>query len=297
MRKIKSWEMFQSSYITEEVAWMDDIMNHIMDCVPLTNTIVKLIFDNKRTTAFHITDAQHALGRANAIMNSESDTRKSLSCFTYCTEKKLTDTKITPHTGGGVLYYLEGNLLFSLNKDSMSKPDPSGRRWILNHNFPAKFQDELRNWLWTKVGKDGQISNYDTLAFKNSKNKWSDFLRRYIVFIEGLVKKYAQDIRRYCDMYYGWQDPAETEQNEDDYNEIVINDIKVKEVLLNKKTILGYAKEEDITRLIEDFKKVSVNVEVAENESDVLNWFHKRGGITDYSTLIKGKEKYGVKFW
>jgi len=294
MRKIKSWEMFQSSYITEEVAWMDDIMNHIMDCVPLTDTIVKLIFDNKRTTAFHITDATHALGRAKAIMSSKSDTKKSLSCFTYCTEKKLQDTKITPHTGGGVLYYLEGNLLFSLNKDSMSKPDPSGRRWILNHNFPAKFQDELRNWLWSKEEGEG---NYDTLAFKDSKNKWSAFLRRYIPFIEGLVKKYAQDIRRYCDMYYGYQDPAETEQNEDDYNEIVINDIKVKEVLLNKKIILGYAKEEDITRLIEDFKKVSVNVEVAENEQDVLNWFHKRGGITDYSTLIKGKEKYGVKFW
>jgi len=294
MRKIKSWEMFQSSYITEEVAWIDDPMNHIMDCVPLTDTIVKLIFDNKRTTAFHITDAQHALGRVNAMMNSESDERKSLSCFTYCTEKKLKDTKITPHTGGGVLYYLEGNLLFSLNKDSMSKPDPSGRRWILNHNFPAKFQDELRNWLWSKEEGGG---NYDTLAFKDSKNKWSAFLRRYIPFIEGLVKKYAQDIRRYCDMYYGYQDPAETEQNEDDYNEIVINDIKVKEVLLNKKIILGYAKEEDITRLIEDFKKVSVNVEVAENEQDVLNWFHKRGGITDYSTLIKGKEKYGVKFW
>lgn len=294
MRKIKSWEMFQSSYITEEVAWMDDIMNHIMDCVPLTDTIVKLIFDNKRTTAFHITDATHALGRAKAIMSSKSDTKKSLSCFTYCTEKKLQDTKITPHTGGGVLYYLEGNLLFSLNKDSMSKPDPSGRRWILNHNFPTKFQDELRNWLWSKEEGEG---NYDTLAFKDSKNKWSAFLRRYIPFIEGLVKKYAQDIRRYCDMYYGYQDPAETEQNEDDYNEIVINDIKVKEVLLNKKIILGYAKEEDITRLIEDFKKVSVNVEVAENEQDVLNWFHKRGGITDYSTLIKGKEKYGVKFW
>jgi hypothetical protein len=294
MRKIKSWEMFQSSYITEEVAWMDDIMNHIMDCVPLTDTIVKLIFDNKRTTAFHITDSVHALGRANAMMSSKSDAKKSLSCFTYCTEKKLQDTKITPHTGGGVLYYLEGNLLFSLNKDCMSKPDPSGRRWILNHNFPAKFQDELRNWLWSKEEGEG---NYYSVSGEKDPKKCSAFLRRYIHFIEGLVKKYAQDIRRLCDMYYGWQDPAETEQNEDDYNEIVINDIKVKEVLLNKKIILGYAKEEDITRLIEDFKKVSVNVEVAENEQDVLNWFHKRGGITDYSTLIKGKEKYGVKFW
>jgi hypothetical protein len=76
MRKIKSWKTFQSSYITEEVAWTGNIINHIADCVPLTDTIVKLIFDNKRTTAFHITDATHALGRSNAIMNSESDTRK-----------------------------------------------------------------------------------------------------------------------------------------------------------------------------------------------------------------------------
>jgi len=296
MRKIKSWEMFQSSYITEEVAWLESIRTHIMDCVPLTDTIVKLIFDNKKTTAFHITDAQHALGRVNNMINSESDRRKSLSCFTYCTEKKLTDTKITPHTGGGVLYYLEGNLLFSLNKDSMSMPDPSGRRWILNYNFPAKFTDELVTWLWSKEEGEGNYGSVSSDYDVDSK-KWLAFLRRYIPFIEGLVEKYAQDIRRLCDMYYGYQDPAETEQNEDDYNEIVINDIKVKEVLLNKKIILGYAKEEDITRLIEDFKKVSVNVEVAENEQDVLNWFHKRGGITDYSTLIKGKEKYGVKFW
>jgi hypothetical protein len=292
MKRIRTYNQFrESSRITEEVAWTESIRKHIMDCVPLTDKIVKLIFDNKRTTAFHITDAQHALGRANAMMNSESDSRKSLSCFTYCTEKKLTDTKITPHTGGGVLYYLEGKLLFSLNKDSMSKPDPSGRRWILNHNFPAKFRDELYNWLYSKEDGGG---DYD--YFADSK-KWLAFLRRYIPFIEGLVEKYAQDIRRLCDMYWGWQDPAETEQDEDDYNEIVINDIKVKEVLLNKKIILEYAKEEDINRLIEDFKKVSVNVEVAENEQDVLNWFHKRGGITDYSTLIKGKEKYGVEFW
>jgi hypothetical protein len=91
-------------------------------------------------------------------------------------------------------------------------------------------------------------------------------------------------------MYHGWQDPAETEEDEDDYNEIVINDIKVKEVLLNKKTILEYGKEEDINKIIEDWKKLSVNVVVAESEQDVLKWFHERGGITDYYTLIKGKE-------
>jgi hypothetical protein len=33
-----------------------------------------------------------------------------------------------------------------------------------------------------------------------------------------------------------------------------------------------------------------VNVVVAESEQDVLKWFHERGGITDYYTLIKGKE-------
>ena len=289
--------MFESSYdfLIEEVAWKDDIMNHIEDCVPLTNKIVKLIFDNKRTTAFHITDGVHALGRANAMMNSKSDAKKSLSCFTYCTEKRLTDTKITTHTGGGVLYYLEGNLLFSINKDSMSKPDPSGRRWILNKNFPAKFRNELNDWLWSKV--DGQEYNYDRISFGDSKNKWSAFLRRYIPFIESLVEKYAQDIRRLCDMFWGWQDPATTEEDEDDYNEIVINDVKVKEVLLNKKTILEYGKEEDINKIIEDWKKLSVNVQVAESEQDILKWFHERGGITDYQALIKGKERYGDEFW
>ena len=290
--------MFESSYdfLIEEVAWKDDIMNHIEDCVPLTNKIVKLIFDNKRTTAFHITDGVHALGRANAMMNSKSDAKKSLSCFTYCTEKRLTDTKITTHTGGGVLYYLEGNLLFSINKDSMSKPDPSGRRWILNKNFPAKFRNELNDWLWSKE-VDGQEYNYDRLAFIDSKNKWSAFLRRYIPFIESLVEKYAQDIRRLCEMFWGWQDPATTEEDEDDYNEIVINDVKVKEVLLNKKTILEYGKEEDINKIIEDWKKLSVNVQVAESEQDILKWFHERGGITDYQALIKGKERYGDEFW
>ena len=297
MKRIKSWKMFESSYdfLIEEVAWKDDIMNHISDCVPLTNKIVKLIFDNKRTTAFHITDGVHALGRANAMMNSKSDAKKSLSCFTYCTEKRLTDTKITTHTGGGVLYYLEGNLLFSINKDSMSKPDPSGRRWILNKNFPAKFRNELNDWLWSKV--DGQEYNYDRISFGDSKSKWTAFLRRYIPFIEGLVEKYAQDIRRLCDMFWGWQDPATTEEDEDDYNEIVINDVKVKEVLLNKKTILEYGKEEDINKIIEDWKKLSVNVQVAESEQDILKWFHERGGITDYQALIRGKERYGDEFW
>ena len=98
-------------------------------------------------------------------------------------------------------------------------------------------------------------------------------------------------------MFWGWQDPATTEEDEDDYNEIVINDVKVKEVLLNKKTILEYGKEEDINKIIEDWKKLSVNVQVAESEQDILKWFHERGGITDYQALIKGKERYGDEFW
>ena len=278
--------MFESSYdfLIEEVAWTDNINRHIAECIPLTPTVVKLIFDNKRTTAFHITDAQHYTDMALL------EKKKSLSCFTYCTEKKLTDTKITTHTKGGVIYQLEGNLLFSLNKDSMSKPDPSGRRWILSQNFPSKFRTELNNWLWSNENKDW--------SFLKTKNEWFAFLKKYIPFIEELVKKYAQDIRRLCDMYWGYQDPSTTEQDEDDYNEVVLNNIKVKDILVNKKVILEYEEENNIPKIIDALEKTfNTNVELVEDGQSILRWFHERGGITDYSALIKGKEHYGDEFW
>jgi hypothetical protein len=271
-----------------EAAWQAAFINHVADCVPLTPDIVKLIFDNKKTIAFHVTDTENLLKMA-----SQFKAKNAISCFTYCTEKKLTETKLTPHTKGGILLQLEGNLLFSLNKDSMSKPDPSGRRWILSSNFPAKFQTELQKWLWSKEG-----GNFDGVELRESKTKWLAFLKKYIPFIESLVEKYAQDIRRYCDMFFSWEDPSDTEQDEDDYNEVVVNQIKIQSVLINKKVFLQQAEESDLSKILEVCEKtLKAKVEIAENEQAILKWFHDKGGVTDYSALIKGKEKYGKDFW
>jgi len=299
-----SWGAFESFYIIESnnpkvrnAAWTDTYDRHMNDCIPLTPTIVKLIFGGKRSVAFHISDIDH-----NDDIMALEGTKKPLSCFTYY--KDIENTKITPHTKGGVIYLLEGDLLFSLNKDAMSKPDESGRRWILMHNFPNKFQNEY--WEWRNKNErpfKNKIGLSATDKHKN-ENEWNAYLRKWLPFIEGLVKKHAEEIRRFCNLYY-----KDSDDKEDDYNELVLNNIKVKGVLLDKDVVLGYDSGASLyddgqdfgdTRLkdiIEDWKKKSIKVVVADNKDEVVKWFHENGGISDYAEFIKGKERYGDKFW
>ena len=123
MKHIKLFENFDLTYYLNESSvpkWTDNYKMHVLDSIPLTPTITNLIFEGKRSFAFHISDIDHN----NNIMALEG-TKKPISCFTYY--KDMGETKITPHTKGGVVYLLEGDLLYSLNKDSMSRPDESGR--------------------------------------------------------------------------------------------------------------------------------------------------------------------------
>jgi hypothetical protein len=260
---------------------------HIICSIPLTPTITKLIFEGKRSVAFHISDINH-----NKDLMALEGTKKSISCFTYY--KDMKDTKITPHTKGGVVYLLEGDLLFSLNKDSMSTPDESGRRWVSTNNFPRSFQNEYQEW---RRKNPFPLEGIDYT-----------YLKKYIPFIEGLVKKHVEEIRRFCNLYYG-----DSDGKEDDYNEVVLSNIKVKEVLLNKDVILGYdsnipalydggndlenLEDIELNQIIDEWKKKSIKVVKVENKDEVLKWFHKNGGITDRYEFIKGKELYGVNFW
>ena len=291
MKKIMSWKIFESYYMNESNSpkWTDNYKWHIGDSIPLTPTITKLIFEGKKSVAFHISDIDH-----NKDVMSLEGTKKPISCFTYY--KDMENTKITPHTKGGVVYLLEGDLLFSLNKDAMSKPDESGRRWISSNNFPSKFRNEMCEWR----GKNSIPTDF------YSKKEYYIYLKKYIPFIEGLVKKHVEEIRRFCNLY--WWDSEGVK--EDDYNEIVLSNIKVKEVLLNKDVILGYDSDmpalyddnsnfEDtqLNQIIDEWEKNSIKVVIAENKDEVLKWFHKNGGITDRNEFIKGKERYGDKFW
>ena len=291
MKYIKLFENFDLTYYLNESSvpkWTDNYKMHVLDSIPLTPTITTLIFEGKRSFAFHISDIDHN----NNIMALEG-TKKPISCFTYY--KDMGETKITPHTKGGVVYLLEGDLLYSLNKDSMSRPDESGRRWISGNNFPHKFRNEFLEW-----HRKNQIGSLDGIDYA--------YLKKYIPFIEGLVEKHVAEIRRFCNLYY-----SDTDGKEDDYNEIVLSNIKIKEVLLNKAVILGYDSNipqlydsgndlvnfEDIglTPIIDAWKKKAIKVVTADNKDEVLKWFHQNGGITDRLDFIKGKESYGVDLW
>ena len=281
-----SWKIFESYYMNESNVpqWTDSYENHMIWGIPLTPDIVKLIFEGKRSFAFHISDIDH-----NKDLMALEGTKKPISCFTYY--KDVEDTKITPHTKGGLIYLLEGDLLFSSNKDAMSTPDESGRRWINTNNFPSKFRNEYSEW--TRKN-----------PFPPNRKDYT-YLKKYISFIEELVKKHVEEIRRYCNLYY-----TDTDSKEDDYNEIVLNNIKVKEVLLNKDVILEWDSDlpalynddsnfEDtgLNQIIDMWDKKSIKVVIAENKDEVLKWFHQNGGITDRYEFIKGKEPYGVDFW
>ena len=268
-------------FIYESYAHQGDIFFHIIEGeVPLTPTISRLLFDNKRVNAFHITDPNHA----SKMLRHHFRGKESLSCFSYCIEEIVKRTKITPYTLGGVLLHLEGDLLFSLNKDAMSKPDSNGRRWIDNWNFPTKFRAELNRWISSK-GNGKELIN---LIKTEDKDIRLALLREYIPFIEGLVKKYAQEIKSVCDMY--WTTDL-TEGWPIDYNEIVLGNINIRGILINRPVFLKYESEASLLNIVEELELISGDkVEVIYREEDILQWFHERGGVTNYKEHVKGKE-------
>ena len=98
--------------------------------IPLTPKVVESIVGKKITVkSFHITGPE-SLHRVKNVLTS----KKSLSTFTMTNKEEKLAKGGGIQTKGGIIFYLEGNLLSQRSIDFETVPDKQGRRWVSSYN-------------------------------------------------------------------------------------------------------------------------------------------------------------------
>ena len=250
-----------------EVAWQGGkASEHLSNSIPLTDNIMNIIYgEKKRINVFHLTSDKN-IDNIKSLIGS----RKSISTFTYINGQILSKGGIM--NKGGIIFQLEGTLLFHGQHDLLSQPDNIGRRWIQINQFPLEFKKEysilLNKWK-EKYGTDrfgsAQINNISQM-----KEVYKD--------IEDLVKKYSsQIIKKNYTGEYEEEKPfgiKQTSYISDDYNEYIVNNIKIKDVLIDT---TKYDNVDDIVKKLQTI----TNGKVTKSNSleETKRWLIDRGGL------------------
>jgi hypothetical protein len=261
-----------------ELSWLADIQAHInrLD-IPLTPSFVNYIWGKQKVTTFHIGDVNGIDRMAEMI-----GTRKSLSTFRFM-NKDLVTNMHGIRTEGGIIYQIVGDLQFDAPSDILSGPDYSGRRWVSSHVFPNNFMEEFNNSFQ-------EYNNFNDIT--NPKD-----LINYYRWIDGLIRKYAKDIREH------FTDIKENTKNrKSNWNETVVNNIQIKDILWKESIVDFLETWETMEQKINVIKEIGIKlnsiatgtVYLSDNEGmfsfgDVnpVKWVEKRGGLTDFKKYVK----------
>ena len=99
--------------------------------IPLTPKVVEKIVGKKiPVKSFHITGPE-SLHRMKNVLTS----KKSLSTFTMTNKDEKLAKGGGIQTKGGIIFYIEGNLLAQKTIDFDTVPDKTGRRWVDSFNI------------------------------------------------------------------------------------------------------------------------------------------------------------------
>jgi len=261
-----------------ELKWISNVQSHIdkLD-IPLTPSIVNYIWGRQRVTTFHI-------GDVNGIdsMRDLIGTKKSLSTFRYM-EKNMLKNINGIQTEGGILYQIEGDLQFDAPADVMSTPDESGRRWITLHVLPKNFINRV-------VKEFSEHNNF------NDINQPKDLIN-YYRWVDGLVKEHAKDI---CEHFTDIK--TNREGRESFWNETVVNNIQIKDILW-KESIIEFiekweTKEPSIIKVLEEvgtkLNSIATGVVYLSDgggrfgfrDINPVRWVEKRGGFTNFKKYV-----------
>ena len=254
MKSLKKFKEFKNFLLNEAVAWTYELLSLIEGKkIPLSPSIINLLYEDKIIDAFHISDTDNITNLSKIIGK-----RNTISSFLYYNEsriKKLAGVQ----TKGGIIYNLEGKLVFNSNSDIMSENDKSlNRRWISADTLSQDVYKDLIEFI-----KD------NSRAEKNL-----NYIKAYLNAVKTSIIKHKNKIKNRIINHI-----INTEYG--DWNEILVKNIKIKEILYKPK------ENDDEEVITEDLKKICNNVVVEYNEENILKWFVDHGGIIDNKELIK----------
>lgn len=258
--------------------------------LPITPNIGKLLF-GKRINAFHITSPNNALN-----LKALEGRKKSISAMTTVPDNLLDISGVHGH---GVMFSLEGNLLFKFAGDIMSSPDETGRRWIdvsiidrgLGDQFSeymsgSKRLNSLRQKLKASYNKkigDDPSSVYNDRMIKSktlplSNEELRELLDLWVKRAEEWMQSHSEEFIRILESKkYG----------DTDYDEVVVNEIELVAAIVNITQLVGTDSQ---------IKKMKRNIEAAVGGEDNVvyvdsakNQKQSKDAVTNFITGNGGK--------
>ena len=236
--------------------------------IPLSSSIFKRVWpDDIRTTVFHLTDVD-GLDKLVKLQGK----KKSISAFTSM-DRYYYSRGV--QTEGGIVAEIDGNVLIAAPTDIMSRPDNTGRRWTAFRAISGREKFGRIDDLTIKsIGKDVEklfkqlITTYypDKLqpySKKLANTQWqyigahplSDkrkIIADYIDGMEKIIKKHSAKLRGVFTRY------LDRRRTDDSWDEIIVNDIKIKQVHILTDDWAGREDESMLNRLDNKLKKLKI---------------------------------------
>ena len=268
--------------------------------VPLSTKKMQSIIGKEKVSVFHVGNAEYArdIQQVARIVGKKG----TLSTFTSVDKgEKLAKGKGI-QSGGGIIYQIEGTLLVASTRDMQSMPDDTGRRWIPVQDLAgktagSKMYKELksavernkidrRSWdkiereIYDKVKKDTGYgdTNYDHTAHEKNVKKAlgpykRDWIKKYIDIGYKIIDKYKPQIKR--NILSQKDKPAEH-----GWNEILVNQIKIKDVFMLTRSDLHK----------DEAEKIATGQVTVGSPGKFRKWYNERGGIINEGKRIPRKK-------
>ena len=253
--------------------------------IPLSSSIFKRVWpDDIRTTVFHLTDVD-GLDKLVKLQGK----KKSISAFTSM-DRYYYSRGV--QTAGGIIAEIDGNVLIAAPTDIMSRPDNTGRRWTAFRAISGREKFGRIDDLTIKsIGKDVEklfkqlITTYypDKLqpySKKLANTQWqyigahplSDkrkIIADYIDGMEKIIKKHSAKLRGVFTRY------LDRRRTDDAWDEIIVNDIKIKQVHILTSDWAGREDESRLKRLDNKLKKLKIPAVMRYSELNLQDYIMK----------------------
>ena len=224
--------------------------------VPLSTKKIQSIIGNERVSVFHVGNAEYErdVTQVQRIVGKKG----TLSTFTSVDKGEKLAKGQGIQSGGGIIYQIEGTLLVASTRDMQSHPDKTGRRWIdpywlagdtigrkmrkeiqsgteklkIDENSWAKIERELEPKVRKETGYGD--THYDRDKYEAElkkqlgpyKRKW---IKKYIDMCYSIIDKYKKQIKKHILS-------QKDKKSQHGWNEILVNQIKIKDVFLLKRS-------------------------------------------------------------
>jgi len=255
--------------------------------LPLSDSIVNKIIPKQRARVFHVT----GVGNINKMFNLQGQ-KKSISAFTNMDSYYL-DKGIVSGGGGGVIFELDANVLGAFNQDVESAPDTGGRRWITldaliefsgkNRNDLKPMYGEMAKLIQSLLDKHAPDMDYtdEYDDYELTVDKWTELGQKLTA--DGDGKKISVLIKDYIDGVYAimikhakpigqalQSSLSDSEGLDTDWNEIVVNDIKVLQMHVLKDSVENLEK-------LKELESKGIKVRVWNSPQELSNYTKKVG--------------------